>query len=224
MNVRFVVTKPASKVKTFPVRLPIVVGRSEEAKFRIQQDRVSRKHCEFFEQDGRVYLRDLGSTNGTLLDGELIETSAKIPLESGGVVRVGSLEFRVEFDTSTASAPNRPAAEIDVVSDVTVGIAQAADSERLQIDHAPDEPSLDMPAIVTAERPARADEIRHVEVASDAAPTAEPEAAVPVVGEEADAKQASAPDDDAFGFLGAAEEAAPSSNDDQLGDFLKGLQ
>lgn len=224
MNVRFVVTKPASKVKTFPVRLPIVVGRSEEAKFRIQQDRVSRKHCEFFEQDGRVYLRDLGSTNGTLLDGELIETSAKIPLESGGVVRVGSLEFRVEFDTSTASAPNRPAAEIDVASDVTVGIAQAADSERLQIDHAPEEPSPDMPAIVTAERPARADEIPHVEVASDAAPTAEPEAAVPVVGEEADEKQAPAPDDDAFGFLGAAKEAGPSSNDDQLGDFLKGLK
>jgi hypothetical protein len=63
-----------------------------------------------------------------------------------------------------------------------------------------------------------------VEVASDAAPTAEPEAAVPAVSEEADAKQAPAPDDDAFGFLGAAEEAAPSSNDDQLGDFLKGLK
>lgn len=215
MNVRFVVTKPAAKAKTFPIRLPIVVGRSEEAKFRIQQDRVSRKHCEFFEQEGRVYLRDLGSTNGTLLDGELVETSVKIPLESGAVVQVGSLAFRVEFDTSTATTPLQPAVDVDVVSDLTVNAAQAADSERLQIDHAAEEPSPEVPAILTAERPAHTDEPPSVEVSADAAPTAEPEAT---------AEPAAQPADDAFGFLAGADESKPAADDDQLGDFLKGLK
>lgn len=213
MNVRFVVTKPAAKAKTFAVRLPLLVGRSEEAKFRIQQDRVSRKHCEFFEQEGRVYLRDLGSTNGTLLDGELVGTSVKIPLESGAVVKVGSLEFRVEFDGSTATAPLRPAADVDVVADLTVGTALAADSERLQIEHTPDhaahEAPADMPVVLTAERPAQADESPSVEVEEAAAPAAEP---------------AAMPADDAFGFLAGSEESKPAADDDQLGDFLKGLK
>lgn len=215
MNVRFVVTKPAAKAKTFPVRLPILVGRSEEAKFRIQQDRVSRKHCEFFEQEGRVYLRDLGSTNGTLLDGELVETSVKTPLESGALVQVGSLEFRVEFDTSTATTSPRPAADVDVVADLTVGVAQAADSERLQIEHAAAEPSPEVPAVLTAERPAHTDEPPSVEVADDAAPAAEPEAI---------AEPQTSPADNAFGFLAGSEESKPAADDDQLGDFLKGLK
>jgi len=215
VNVRFVVTKPAAKAKAFPVRLPTLVGRSEEAKFRIQQDRVSRKHCEFFEQAGRVYLRDLGSTNGTLLDGELVETSVKIPLESGAVVQVGSLEFRVEFDTSTAATPSRPAADVDVVADLTVGAAQAADSERLQIDHAADEPSPEVSDALTAERPAEADEPSHAHVAADAAPSAEPEAI---------AEPEAPPADEAFGFLTGGDESKPAADDDQLGDFLKGLK
>ncbi|MEI6241304.1 MAG: FHA domain-containing protein [Planctomycetia bacterium] len=215
MNVRFVVTKPAAKAKTFPVRLPILVGRSEEAKFRIQQDRVSRKHCEFFEQDGRVYLRDLGSTNGTLLEGELVETSIKIPLESGAIVRVGSLEFRVEFDTSTATTSRRLAADVDVVSDLTVGVAQAADSERLQVEHTADEPSPEPPPVLTAERPVQADELPNVEVAGDAAPPAESEASD---------EPEPPPADEAFGFLAGADDAKPAGDDDQLGDFLKGLK
>jgi len=215
VNVRFVVTKPAAKAKTFPVRLPILVGRGEEAKFRIQQDRVSRKHCEFFEQDGHVYLRDLGSTNGTLLDGELVETSVKVPLESGAIVKVGSLEFRVEFDSSTATAPARPVADVDVVSDLTVGMAQAADSERLQIEHAVEEPSPEAPVVLTAERPAHADEPPSVEVAEEVAPAAEPEAPP-----EPEAPQA----DDAFGFLAGGSESKPAADDDQIGDFLKGLK
>lgn len=215
MDVRFVVTKPAAKAKTFAVRLPILVGRGEEAKFRIQQDRVSRKHCEFFAQDGRVYLRDLGSTNGTLLDGELVETSVKIPLESGAIVKVGSLEFRVEFDASTATTPLRPAADVEVVSDLTVGMTQAADSERLQVEHAAEEPSPEIPAVLTAERPAHADEPPSVEVAEEVAPAAEPEATP-----EAEARVA----DDAFGFLAGGDEPKPASDDDRLGDFLKGLK
>lgn len=204
MNVRFVVTKPASKATTFAVRLPLLVGRSEEAKFRIQQDRVSRKHCEFFEQDGGVYLRDLGSTNGTFLNGELIETSAKVPLEPGAIVKVGSLEFRVEFDAAAPTAMPQPTVDA-AESDKTVGVAHAADSEHLRVEHEAQEPAQESPVILTAERPASVDEAPSIEVA------AAPEDAAP-------------PADDAFGFLSGEDDATAAPDDDQLGDFLKGLK
>lgn len=206
MNVQFVVTRPASKARTFVVRLPLLVGRGEEAKFRIQQDRVSRKHCEFFEQDGRVYLRDLGSTNGTFLNGELIETSTKIPLEPGVLVKVGSLEFRIEFAADGSAPPPQPAPEA-ADGDKTVDLADAADSAPLWVEHETPEPAEPPPVILTAERPVTADDVPRIEVAADAAA----EEAAPVA-------------DDAFGFLGRENPAASPDDDDQLGDFLKGLR
>jgi len=204
VNVRFVVTKPASKATTFPVRLPLLVGRSEEAKFRIQQDRVSRKHCEFFEQDGGVYLRDLGSTNGTFLNGELIETSAKVPLEPGAIVKVGSLEFRVEFEAAGKAPAPQPVVDHSE-SDKTVGVAHADDSEHLRFEHE-SEPVRE-PAEAEAEEPGQEPAGESVED-SPAIITAE----MPV------------PADEAFGFLAGDNDPKPAPDDDQLGDFLKGLK
>jgi len=136
MNVRFVVIAPESKKGTFTVKLPIVVGRSEEAKFRIQQDRVSRKHCEFFDQEGVVYLRDLGSTNGTFLGDEQVPASVKTQITSGAVVRVGGLAFRVEYDMPSGmeTTPVDGAKRKSV--DDTIGVKHGGDSEPLHVEHA----------------------------------------------------------------------------------------
>ncbi|MCE2728243.1 MAG: FHA domain-containing protein [Planctomycetaceae bacterium] len=105
MNARFVIVSPASQKRAITVRLPILVGRSEDAKFRIQQDSVSRRHCEFFTMDDAVFVRDLESTNGTFLDDEEIAASTATAVPSGTVVRVGGVAFRVEYE----SAVSRPA-------------------------------------------------------------------------------------------------------------------
>ena len=109
MEIRFVVLAPASQKRSVPVRLPILVGRSDEAKFRVQQDSVSRRHCEFFLKDDAVYVRDLGSTNGTLLDDEEIAASVATIVPPGTVVRVGGVAFRVDYESATC----RPAATGD---------------------------------------------------------------------------------------------------------------
>jgi predicted component of type VI protein secretion system len=98
MVVRFHVVAPAAKQRTFSVRLPILLGRGEEAKLRIQHDLVSRRHCEFFERQGQVYVRDLGSTNGTFLNDEQVPVSTKTAVPPGGLVRVGGLSFTVEYE------------------------------------------------------------------------------------------------------------------------------
>jgi len=196
VNVRLVVVRPETKRQTFSVRLPILIGRSEEAKFRIQQDRVSRKHCELFEHDGRVYLRDLGSTNGTFLEGAVIDTSSRHPLEPGATVKVGSLEFRIEFEPAAADG----VAVVVDEADRTVGVIRAADSGRLDVEHIAEQPadSDETPA----EQPAPSD---------PGSVPVQPAASGPAV-------------DDGFGFLEASGEAGKdAAGDDRLGDFLKGL-
>lgn len=100
MDVRFVVLSSAGQERPYPVRLPIIVGRSEEAKFRFKNDSVSRRHCEFFVQDDVLFVRDLGSTNGTLLDKHSIAADDATPVPSGSIVRVGNMAFRVEYDSA----------------------------------------------------------------------------------------------------------------------------
>lgn len=123
MDVRFVIVSPASQKRSVAVRLPILVGRAEEARFRVQQDSVSRRHCEFFLKDDAVFVRDLGSTNGTLLDDEEIAASVATVVPPGTMVRVGGVAFRVEYE----SAAVRPAAP---TGDDTVPLpASAADAD-----------------------------------------------------------------------------------------------
>jgi len=239
MNIHFVVIAPKSKVGTFVVRLPIVVGRSEEAKFRIQQDRVSRKHCEFFATDGEVFVRDLGSTNGTFLDDEQVETSRKRRVASGAIVRVGSLVFRVEYPAEPGTQTVVARQADHDASDMTVGVTQAGDSEHLQVEHAA-EPSVPPQSLPEAdlrpdtENAAEAEDAAPEDGEPHAAPAATPEpkkdeptkkaavkgfdflAAEPVV-------EAEAEESPAWPGSDAAADDAPA-DDEELGDFFKGLK
>jgi predicted component of type VI protein secretion system len=246
MNVRFVVIAPESKKGTFSIRLPIVVGRSEEVKFRIQQDRVSRKHCEFFGQDGVVFLRDLGSTNGTFLDDEQVPASGKTPIDSGAVVRVGGLAFRVEYDMPAGmqtTAVGEPKAK---TSDDTIGLTQGGDSEPLHVEHATDTYA----AAAATDGEDAGEAMFQEEVAEE--PASEEAAAEQPPAEEAVAPAEPTPGESSsehpkkqgkgFDFLSAgtpSEESAadapqwPAGSDDaaeapaddeKLGDFFKGLK
>jgi predicted component of type VI protein secretion system len=236
MNVRFVVIAPESKKGTFSIRLPIVVGRSEEVKFRVQQDRVSRKHCEFFGQDGVVFLRDLGSTNGTFLNDEQVPASEKTPIDSGAVVRVGGLAFRVEYDMPSGmqtTAVGEPKAK---ASDDTIGLTQGGDSEPLHVEHATE--TYAAPAATdgedageamfqeeVAEEPASEEAVAPAEPTPSESPSEHPKkkgkgfdflsAGTPSEESAADAPQWPAGSDDA---------AESPADDEKLGDFFKGLK
>ena len=128
MDVRFVVVSPASLKRSVAVRLPILVGRSDEARFRLRQDSVSRRHCEVFIEDDAVHVRDLGSTNGTFLDGKEIAADAATVVPPGAVVQVGGMAFRVDYE---------PAARRSATSDDdTVPLAAVAEAEAAESDEA----------------------------------------------------------------------------------------
>ncbi|MFJ8625633.1 FtsK/SpoIIIE domain-containing protein [Kitasatospora sp. NPDC093550] len=77
----------------------IRIGRSGEADVPIDDPDVSRLHLSLhLTEDGRVSVRDLGSTNGTTLDGRLVPPApaeAAVPLEPGALLRIGESTLQV---------------------------------------------------------------------------------------------------------------------------------
>jgi pSer/pThr/pTyr-binding forkhead associated (FHA) protein len=104
MDVRLVVVAPTPSRKAYKVRLPVVVGRGDEAKVRLAHDSVSRRHCEFTADGGVVYVTDLGSTNGTVVDAAKVEPHAATAVSNGAQVRIGGVVVRLEY-AATAGVP-----------------------------------------------------------------------------------------------------------------------
>lgn len=60
---------------TREVHQRVLVGRAPEAELQLIDEKVSREHCVFEAQDGGVVVRDLGSRNGTWVNGERLNGS-----------------------------------------------------------------------------------------------------------------------------------------------------
>jgi len=72
-------------------RPSIVVGRSSKADIQIDQEAVSRNHCKLLNTGKSLMLRDLGSTNGTYVNDELVD---EYVLRDGDFIKVGRCIFK----------------------------------------------------------------------------------------------------------------------------------
>jgi hypothetical protein len=72
---------------------PTVIGRSPECDYRISNALISRRHCSFFERDNELFIRDLGSRNGTHLNGLRLMKEAVV--HEGDRLDIGYLPYRV---------------------------------------------------------------------------------------------------------------------------------
>lgn len=69
---------------------PVVIGRSEEAGWRVSDPAVSRRHAVLSRRGGVVAIRDLGSRHGTTVNGSRLGEGDEIELRQGDVVGLGS--------------------------------------------------------------------------------------------------------------------------------------
>lgn len=73
----------------FPLRMnrEIIIGRSSDLDMVLVEDMVSRRHAKITSTDAEVYIQDLGSTNGTFVNGEKVSRSR---LSEGDRILVGT--------------------------------------------------------------------------------------------------------------------------------------
>src|SRR6188768_2328211 len=90
----------------FPLRMnrEIIIGRSSDLDMVLVEDMVSRKHAKISTTDDEVYIQDLGSTNGTFVNGEKITRSR---LQEGDRILVGtSIIKMVAMDPAQYQGPS----------------------------------------------------------------------------------------------------------------------
>jgi sigma-B regulation protein RsbU (phosphoserine phosphatase) len=71
-----------------------LIGRADDAALKLVQPSVSRRHAEIIVEGTQASVRDLGSHNGTLLNG--VKVADTSPIKAGDVIEVANITFRVE--------------------------------------------------------------------------------------------------------------------------------
>lgn len=96
-----------------------VIGRREDCDLRIAVGDVSRKHCRLILGPDSVEIEDLGSSNGTFVNGTKIQRS---PVNAGDTIQIGPVVFVIQVDgqpavaeatPKTKSSSKSPAAAVD---------------------------------------------------------------------------------------------------------------
>jgi pSer/pThr/pTyr-binding forkhead associated (FHA) protein len=71
-----------------------LVGRKEDCDLRLEHKSVSKLHCVLVKTDGMLFIRDLGSTNSTRVNGQRIRRSALLPNDQ---LTIANYKFKVHF-------------------------------------------------------------------------------------------------------------------------------
>jgi predicted component of type VI protein secretion system len=114
------------------------LGRHDDCVIRIKSAQVSRRHCELYEVGDQLMLRDLGSSNGTYVNGKRV--SGEQALKHGDEVTVGAVTLRVsKLGKPVSSLPASPASkpkagDTAIVDAVEVEVSADAEEEEFEME------------------------------------------------------------------------------------------
>lgn len=81
--------------------LPFLIGRQPRVSLQINAKDISKLHAEIFGQNSQLFIRDLGSTNGTFVNNLRIQES--VPIREGDIIHFGKNEFRLAYEMAPES-------------------------------------------------------------------------------------------------------------------------
>src|SRR3954451_3549896 len=153
------------------------VGRQDECQLRIKSSQVSRKHCELFEKKGLLLVKDLGSSNGTFVNGKRIQEQRV--LEPGDELTIGQVKLKVAKLGEAPPPTPRPA--VKPGDTAVVEALNAVEDDEFEIEFDVEEPAAPetIPTVDEVAKPAAAEakkpEEKKPEPEPEPAPVAEPE-------------------------------------------------
>jgi hypothetical protein len=177
------------------------VGRQDDCQLRIKSSQVSRKHCELFEKKGLLLVKDLGSSNGTFVNGKRIQDQRV--LEPGDELTIGGVKLRVAKVGEPVPPPKaKPDKKPGDTAIVEMVASEAAGGDDFEIEFDAEPSAVDGVGVGVGAAP------------SAPAPAAAEKAAAPAAPPEAKKEPEPAP---------ATDHDAPLA-DDAIADFLMDIK
>jgi predicted component of type VI protein secretion system len=231
LNAKLIVVGGEVKTAEIRLRLPSTIGRGRGASIMLPHPLVSRQHCELFEADGRLMVRDLGSLNGTFINNERI---SEAPLPTGELLTIGAVTFRAVYEALEGSIPPPgPAPQLKAGRDTDPGAPRmaaatnsppaspAVDDEPLESEFDFDQPLASVDEVSHSGRSGGPKTDATVEdVGQAAADSAQPAGKPPASARTGKAEEATV---DFSKWEREEEVQARGEDDDDFGDFLKSL-
>ena len=94
---------PEFDLNSLKVRGDCTIGRSPECGLVLDGADLSRQHAKFLTKNGTYYFTDLGSRNGSLFNGALVDGGQEYPLNAGDTIRIGDFILKIEEEPELAA-------------------------------------------------------------------------------------------------------------------------
>jgi predicted component of type VI protein secretion system len=123
MKVQLIVVQGKPEGKMIPLAGPkFKIGRGETCNLRPNSEEVSREHAEFMVSAENVSVSDLGSRNGTLVNGKRLNAKEPCTLKDSDLIQIGPLTFAISIQGAPvpvvargqAKAPAKPASPDEI--------------------------------------------------------------------------------------------------------------
>ncbi len=92
-----------ANIQQIRLRPETSIGRAPECELRIASSQISRRHCRVLIENDRVYIEDLGSSNGTIVNGVLIAPHERVELSAGDEITIGPAQFQLKMNSANTT-------------------------------------------------------------------------------------------------------------------------
>ncbi|MFO0846436.1 MAG: FHA domain-containing protein [Gemmataceae bacterium] len=110
-----VLTAGKQEGKVLEIKLPqFLIGRDPQCQLRPASPLISKRHCAIIQRDGKAFIRDFDSTNGTFLNDEPVKGEHELKHEDQ--LKIGPIQFKVTLEVSakTPAPPTKPTSNTPV--------------------------------------------------------------------------------------------------------------
>jgi pSer/pThr/pTyr-binding forkhead associated (FHA) protein len=125
-----VLTQGKQEGKLLEIKLPqFLIGRDPQCHLRPASALISKRHCVLIQRDGKAFIRDFDSTNGTFVNDEPVKGERELHNEDS--LKVGPIEFKVELEQTVASSSKTPAPPTKAATIVKPAVGNNSDGAKV---------------------------------------------------------------------------------------------